>query len=89
MMGRGGLKDPAGQQRAVGFELLPDDNETELVQAAERRQVRAGEGSVRHVEAFRMGCVRTPILGRPSTPRAPALFMGPLCDESERGRGVD
>ena len=29
------------------------------------RQVRAREGSVRHVEVFRTGCVRTPIIGGP------------------------
>jgi hypothetical protein len=36
---------------------LPDDLETKLVQAGEARQVRAGEGSVRHFEVFRDGSV--------------------------------
>jgi hypothetical protein len=45
--------------------VLPHNDEAELVQTAERGQVRAGEGSVGHVEVFRMGGVGTPILGRP------------------------
>ncbi|OZB86350.1 MAG: hypothetical protein B7X41_14200, partial [Microbacterium sp. 14-71-5] len=36
-----------------------------LVAAAERREVRGREGSVEHVEVFRMGSVGTPIIGRP------------------------
>ena len=59
------LNDPARQDRSVRLEALPDGLEAELVQAGERGQVRAGEGSVRHVEVFRMGSVRTPIIGRP------------------------
>ena len=43
--------------------------EAELVESAEGGQVGAGEagrrGSVGHVEVFRMGSVRTSILGRP------------------------
>ena len=35
-----------------------------LVEATERRQIRTGEGSVRHVEVFRLGGVGTPIIGR-------------------------
>jgi hypothetical protein len=46
------VDDTAGQHRPVRFELLPGDLQAELVQAAERRQVGAGEGSVRHVEVF-------------------------------------
>ena len=44
---------------------MPDDLETEVVQPAEGSQVRANEGSVRHVEVFRMGGVGTSIIGRP------------------------
>jgi hypothetical protein len=40
--------------------MLPDHDKPELGQAAERRQVRADEGSVGHVEVFRLGSVRTP-----------------------------
>jgi hypothetical protein len=60
--------DPAGQHRTLRLQPLPGDFETELVEPAERGQVRASEssaGSVRHVEVFRMGSVRTSILGRP------------------------
>jgi hypothetical protein len=48
-----GLEDPAGQDRPVWLETLSDDCETELVEAAERGQVRASEGSVRHGEVIR------------------------------------
>jgi hypothetical protein len=44
---------------------LTGDFKTQLVEAAERSQVRAVEGSVWHVEVFRTGRVRTPIFGRP------------------------
>jgi hypothetical protein len=48
---------------------LAGDLEPELIEAAKRGQVGAGEvrrrGSVVHVEVFRMGSVRTSILGRP------------------------
>jgi len=47
-----GLSDPAGEDRAVRLEPLPDDVQAELVEAAERGQVRGSEGSVRHVEVF-------------------------------------
>jgi hypothetical protein len=59
------LGDPAGQDRPTRLEPLPEDFQAELVQAAERGQVRASEASVKHVEVFRMGSVRTPILRRP------------------------
>jgi hypothetical protein len=59
------LDDPAGDHSTVGFESLPDGLQAELVESAERSQVRASEGSVGHVEVFRMGGVRTSILGRP------------------------
>jgi hypothetical protein len=57
--------DPAREDRTVRVEPLPDDFKTELVKPAERGQVRAGEGSVKHVEVFQMGSVRTSIFGRP------------------------
>jgi hypothetical protein len=65
LIGPLGLDDPAGQHRPVGLDALPDHLQAELVEACERRQVRASEGSVRHVEVFPVGSVRTPILGRP------------------------
>ena len=55
-----------GEHRTIRFEPLAGHRQTELVEPAERGQVRArGEGSVRHVEVFRMGSVGTSILGRP------------------------
>lgn len=60
-------------------QALPGDRETELVQAAERSKVRAGEGSVGHVEAFRMGGVGTLIIGRPR-PLSPDRRADPLAD---------
>ena len=57
--------DPTGQQRPIGLEALSGHLQPELVEAAERGQVRAREGSVRHVEVFQMGGVGTSIFGRP------------------------
>ena len=61
--------------------MLADDLEAELIEAGERGQVRASEGSVGHVEVFRMGSVRTSIFGRPrppSTYRRAAQLKTPL-----------
>ena len=55
-----------------GSSRWPVTSQPELVEPAERGQVRAGEGSVRHVEVFRMGGVRTPIIGRPRPLRTDA-----------------
>lgn len=60
-----GLDDPAGEHRPVRLDSLSKDLKAELVEAAERREVRSREGSVKHVEVFLDGCVRTSILGRP------------------------
>jgi hypothetical protein len=59
------LDDSAREHRAVRFEALPDGFETEVVEPGERGQVRAGEGSLKHVEVFQMAGVRTSILRRP------------------------
>lgn len=59
------LDDPTGQHRSVRLKTLSGHLQTELGEAAERGQVRASEGSVRHVEVFRMGGVGTSIIGRP------------------------
>ena len=48
-----------------GSQALPGHLQPELIEAAERGQIRASEGSVRHVEVFQLGSVRTPIIGRP------------------------
>ena len=44
-----GLDDPAGQLRTTGLEPLTHDLQAKFVKTAERAQVRAHEGSVRHV----------------------------------------
>jgi hypothetical protein len=60
-----GLDHATGQHGTVGLEALTGDHESELVEAAERSQVRASEGSVRQVEVFQIASVRTSIIGRP------------------------
>jgi len=58
--------DPTRQHRTRRLEPAPHHLQTQLVEAGERGQVsRASEGSVRHVEVFPVGSVRTPIIGRP------------------------
>ena len=56
---------PARQDRPIRLEPLPGHHQPQLVQPAERRQIRAGEGSVEHVEVSWMVGVRTSILRRP------------------------
>jgi len=60
-----GLQDPAGQHRPTRLEVLPDHLQTKVVEAAERRQIRAAEYSVRHVEVFLEERVGTLIFRRP------------------------
>jgi len=76
------------EHRPVRLQMLPDHDETELVQAAERRQVRCAEGSVVHVEVFRMGRVRTPILGDldPSPARSASQRYTLICVEPSNTR---
>lgn len=59
------LDDPARQHRTIRVAPLASDFQTQLLKPAERGQVRTGEGNVKHIEVFRRGSVRTPILGRP------------------------
>src|SRR6476619_4692895 len=60
------LGDAAGQHRSFRLQSLPDHDEAELVEAAERVQAGSREGSsVKHVEVFRVAGVGTSILGRP------------------------
>ena len=56
------IHHPALDHRPIRLKALPDSLEAELVESAERGQVRGREGSVEHVEVFRMGSVRTSIL---------------------------
>jgi hypothetical protein len=57
--------DPTREDSTVRVEPLPDCLQTKLFQPAERGQVRAGKGNVRHVEVFQMGGVRASIFERP------------------------
>jgi len=81
------LDDPTSQHRPLRLQVLAHDLQAELVEASERGQVGAREGSVGHVEVFRMGSVRTSIFGRPrptsaddAPPRSPRLYTL-NCDE--------
>lgn len=55
----------ARKYRLIRLEALADGFETEVIEPAKRAQVRGVEGSVSSVEVFRMGSVRTAIIGRP------------------------
>ena len=82
--------DPTRDHGAIGLETLPDRAQSEPVEAGESRQVRGSEGSVGHVEVFRMGSVRTSILRetlthlqqrtpqRRTTPATPSTAKGPF-----------
>ena len=79
-----GLGDPAGQHRPVGLQLLPDDLQAEVVQAAERGQVGVREDSVQQRRGPSGGSVRTPILEgpRPSTgQRRAACLYTFICEK--------
>ena len=52
--------DPASQNGTIGLKPLTDDFEGQFIEPEERGQVRASEGSVKRVEVFLMGSVRTP-----------------------------
>ncbi|GAA1660432.1 hypothetical protein GCM10009791_04330 [Citricoccus zhacaiensis] len=89
------LHHPAGQHGPSGFQALADGYEAELVEAAELGQVTVVEGSVRHVEVFPMGSVRTSIIGRPrplprhrraATPGG--TIYTPICDEPVIDLGI-
>ena len=51
--------------RALGCEVLAHRGQSQGSQPQEGRQIRAGEGSLRHVEVSRDGCVAAPIIRRP------------------------
>ena len=56
------LGNPTFDHRPVWLEQLSDGFKSELVEGAERGQVRGREGSVEHVKVFRMGSVGPSIL---------------------------
>src|SRR3546814_11640778 len=47
-----GIDDPTGQDRPARFQTLARHLQTELIETAERRQIRGREGSVGHVEVL-------------------------------------
>ena len=51
--------------RALRREVLAHRGQPQGVQPQEGRQIRAGEGSLRHVEVSQVACVATPIIGGP------------------------
>jgi hypothetical protein len=53
------LDDPARQDSTIRLQALPHDVEPELIQTGECGQITTIEGSVRHVEVFQMGGVRS------------------------------
>lgn len=60
----GGIR-PAFQDGIVGGDVLADAGEVQGVESGECREVRGREYRLGHVEVFRMGSVRTSIIGRP------------------------
>ncbi len=62
------LDHPTRQGCATGLETLTGHFQPELVKSTEHDQARGRGGSVRHVETFQVGGVRTCITGRPRTP---------------------
>lgn len=68
--------------------MLADDGQAEVVEEAERGQVRSSEGTVKHVEDFRMVSVGTSTIERPR-PRsrdrhATRVVSGPLRPQMRR-----
>lgn len=59
------LDHAASQHIAVRFKSLVGDHDAEFPDAAKRGQVRAVEGSVRHVEIFRVDGVGPSLIGTP------------------------
>src|SRR5699024_2432882 len=59
------LTDSALKHCSLRFEVLAGDGQAERVDHAEGVEIRGGERRLGHVEVFRMGCVVTPIVGRP------------------------
>ena len=82
-----GRDDPASDDRPARFQELPDSLQPELLEPAERGQIRVGEGSVSHVEVLRMSGVRTFILRGPRPLPGQRRAHHPYtlkCDEPEK-----
>ncbi|CEI49336.1 Hypothetical protein PFCIRM514_03140 [Propionibacterium freudenreichii] len=70
------FSDATLDDRTIRLHDLPDGLKTELIESAERGQGGRGEGSVEHVEVFRMGSAGTSILVETSTPTRPPTRSG-------------
>jgi hypothetical protein len=74
------LHEATGQYRLAELKALPGHHQAELVEAGER-QVRDGEGSVGHVEVFRMAGVEPPS-SEDLAPHTPATTRQPPFPDS-------
>lgn len=76
--------DSALDHRPIGPEMLASSDQAKLIETAESSQIGRSEGSVRQVEVFQIGSVRTPIFGGPrplpDQRRAPAHYTL-VCEE--------
>ena len=59
------LDNTALQHSPIRLKTLPHGLQAKLIKVAEHGHIRGGEGSVGHVEVFRMEGVGTSIIGRP------------------------
>jgi len=84
------FNDAALDHRPVRLDPLPNSDKAKLVESAKRGQVRGCEGSVGHVEVFRLGGLGTSILGDldtyldddARTPTTPSFAKSPQSRES-------
>jgi len=66
--------DATLERRTLGIEVLAHDPQAQLVEIAKSRQIGRGKGSVKQVEVFLMGSVKTSIMGDLDVyPDTPAL----------------
>jgi len=79
-----GFAHSAPDGRPVWLQGLSDRFEPELVETAKRGQIRGMEGSVGHIEVFRMGGVGTPIIERPRSISSSPLRAPPLHPQLRR-----
>ena len=67
-----GSSNPIGMRHStmalVEVRSWPTRGQSQGVQPQERRQIRTGEGSLRHVEISQLSCVAAPITGELETP---------------------
>jgi len=79
-----GFNHPAHNHGPLRLEALSNRDETQFVETAKSREIRASEGSVNHVEVFLMSVVVTPIFVETSTSYLYAIPIRPLHPGSRR-----